>query len=101
MAIKEDVPISYKEQWDVAPQIKSKIEPKYPKEAKDAGITGNVEVKIFIDDSGKVTETIILNGIDGLNDAVIDAINKARFEPAVKKGKKVGVWMPMRINFNL
>lgn len=101
MAIKEESVMNYKDQWDVGPQIKTSIKPKYPEDAKTAKTEGNVELKIFINEEGQVTETIILNGIDGLNDAAIEAINKAKFEPAVKDGKKVGVWVPMRINFKL
>ncbi|MEZ5197712.1 MAG: energy transducer TonB [Bacteroidales bacterium] len=101
MAIKEDASFSYKDQWDKPPAIKTKISPVYPDEVPGIRKEGNVEVKIFIDEKGNVTETIIMNGIEGLNDAAINAINKARFEPAVKDGKKVGVWVPMRINFKL
>jgi TonB family protein len=101
MAIKEETQMDYKDQWDVGPQIKNSIKPVYPDDARAAKLEGNVELKIFINEKGSVTETIIINGIEGLNDAAINAINKARFEPAVKNGKKVGVWVPMRINFKL
>jgi len=99
MAVKEDVPSSYKDQWDSPPKLTTSIKPKYTREMKDAGLEGNVELKIFISKKGVITQTIILNGIDGLNDAAIKAINKAKFEAAKKNGKKVGVWVPMRINF--
>ncbi len=101
MAVKEETITSYKGQWDVPPKIKTSINPKYPKEAKKAKLEGSVEVKIFIDEKGMVAQTIILNGIDGLNDAAIEAINKAKFEPAQKNGKKKGVWVPTRIKFKL
>lgn len=101
MAVKEQDNTSYKDQWDAPPKIKTSIKPKYPKEAKDAGLEGSVEVKIFINEKGQVTQTIILKGIDGLNDAAIEAINKAKFEPAKKNGKKTGVWVPTRIKFTL
>jgi TonB family protein len=101
MAVKEQDFTSYKDQWDTPPKIKTSINPKYPKEAKKAKVEGSVELRIFIDDKGVVTQTIILNGIDGLNDAAIEAINKAKFEPAQKNGKKTGVWVPTRIKFKL
>ena len=99
MAVKEEMPSSYKDQWDSPPKLTSAIKPKYTKEMKNAGLEGNVELKIFINKKGVITQTIILNGIDGLNEAAIEAINKAKFEPAKKDGEKVGVWVPMRINF--
>ncbi len=99
MAISSNEKTDYKSQWDVPPRIKTSIKPKYTKEMKDAGLEGIVELKIFINEKGVVTKTIIMKGIDGLNNAAIDAINKAKFEPARKDGKKVEVWVPMRIKF--
>ena len=101
MAVKEESFTSYKDQWDVPPKTKTSLKPKYPKEAKKAGIEGSVEVKIFINEKGVVVNTIIIKGIDGLNDAAIEAINKVRFEPAKKNGKKISVWVPSRIKFKL
>jgi TonB family protein len=99
MAVKEEKFTSYKDQWDIPPKIKTSIKPKYTKEMKDAGLEGNVELKVYISDKGVVDQTIILKGIDGLNDAAIKAVNNAKFEPAKKNGAKIGVWVPMRINF--
>lgn len=99
MAISSNEKTDYKSQWDIPPKIKTSIKPKYTKEMKDAGLEGTVELKIFINEKGVVTKTIIMKGIDGLNIAAIDAINKAKFEPARKNGKKVEVWVPMRIKF--
>jgi len=101
MAISEQHEINYEDQWDTPPQIKTQIIPKYPKEAKKARIEGSVIVKIFIDKKGTVTQTLILKGIPELNSAAIETINKAKFTPAKRNGKPVGVWTPISINFKI
>ncbi|MCD4745423.1 MAG: energy transducer TonB [Bacteroidales bacterium] len=88
-------------QWDVPPQIKTSITPRYPKSAENSGIEGSVIVKIFIDKKGTVTQTLILKGIPELNSAAIETINKAKFTPAKLNGKPVGVWTPISINFKI
>lgn len=86
-------------EYDEPPRLKSSISPKYPKEAKEAGIKGKVYIKVYIDKDGKAKETIILEGIKELNQAAIDAVTKARYEPAKLKGKPVGVWVNLSITF--
>lgn len=85
--------------FDEPPKLKSKLSPVYPKEAKDAGIVGKVYIKVFIDKDGKVKETIVLKGIDELNQAAIDALLKAKFAPAKYKGDPVGIWLNLSITF--
>ena len=89
--------------YDDPPKPKTPIRPKYPKEAKEAGIEGTVIVQVFVDEKGKVTETKILKGIpnSGLDEAAIEAIRKTRFKPAKARGKSVGVWISIPVNFRL
>lgn len=85
--------------YDVPPQLKSKIKPVYPEEAKQAGIKGKVYIKVYIDKDGVAKETIILQGIDELNDAAVEAVKEARYGPAKLKGKPVGVWVNLSLEF--
>lgn len=86
--------------YDEPPQLKSQIKPVYPPEAEKKGIKGKVYVKVFIDEKGVATDAIILEGIDDLNQAAIDAVMKAKYKPAKLEGKEVGVWVNLSINFN-
>lgn len=56
----------------------------YPEEAKAAGIAGTVIVRAFIDSSGKVTKTAVLQGLSRtwLNDAAVEAVRKTPWIPA-------------------
>ena len=88
--------------YDDPPKPISAIKPKYPKKAEKEGIEGVVVVQAFVDEKGKVVETLILKGITKeLNKAAIKAIEKTKFIPAKQKGKKVGVWISIPVNFRL
>ena len=79
------------------------IRPKYPKAAKEAGIEGTVIVQVFVNEKGRVTETVILKGIpdSGLDEAAIKAIENVKFRPAKAGNKKVGSWVSIPVNFRL
>ena len=85
--------------YDDPPQLKTSIKPIYPKEAKKKGITGKVFIKVYIDETGKATEVLVLRGIEELNQAAIDAVKKAKYKPAKLDGEVVGVWVNLSISF--
>ena len=89
--------------YDDPPVPLKPIRPKYPKVAKEKGIEGTVVVQVYVNEKGRVTETVILKGIpdSGLDEAAIKAIEKVKFRPAKAKGKKVGVWISIPVNFRL
>jgi len=49
--------------YDDPPVPLSPIRPKYPEIAQEAGIEGTVVVQVFVDDKGRVKDTVILKGI--------------------------------------
>jgi len=75
----------------------------YPKIAMEAGVEGMVIIQVFIDEKGRVKETVIMKGIpgSGLNEAAISAIRKTRFKPAKQRDRSIGVWMSIPVNFKL
>ena len=89
--------------YDDPPRPLFPIRPVYPDIAQEAGIEGQVLVQCFIDETVKVNETIVLNGIPntGLDEAAVDALRKTRFRPAKQRETKVGVWITIPINFKL
>ena len=89
--------------YDKAPVPLMPIRPVYPDIAQEAGIEGQVIVQCFIDDKGRVKETIVLKGIPntGLNESAVEALRKTRFRPAKQRETKVGVWITIPINFTL
>lgn len=89
--------------YDLAPRPKSAIRPIYPEIAQEAGIEGVVVVQAFIDERGRVKETLILKGVPntGLDEAAMEAIRRTKFHPAEQRERPVGVWISIPVNFRL
>ena len=89
--------------YDDPPVPLSPIRPKYPEIAQEAGIEGTVVVQVFVDEKGRVRDTVILKGIPntGLDEAATTAIRKVRFRPAKQRERAVGVWISIPVNFRL
>ncbi len=63
--------------------------PKYPAEAKKVHASGQVQVKVVVDETGKVISAEALFGPDSLKEAAVEAAKKARFVPAKVGGVTV------------
>ncbi len=89
--------------YDEPPKPLTPIDPEYPEIAQEAGIEGTVIIQVFVDEKGRVKETIVLKGIPntGLDEAAIEAIRKTRFKPAKQRERPVGVWISIPVNFKL
>ena len=89
--------------YDDPPVAITPIRPVYPEIAQEAGIEGVVVVQAFIDEKGRVKETIILKGVPntGLDEAAMEAIRSTRFKPAKQRERSVGVWISIPVNFRL
>lgn len=62
--------------------------PDYPKAAKDANITGRVEVWVEVDENGVVTSARPVSGPDQLKEVSIAAAHQSKFKPDEFQGKK-------------
>jgi TonB family protein len=88
--------------YDIPPKQKHITQPEYPKEAKKAGIEGTVYLRIAIDASGEVLDVKIAKGVDPILDsAAVAAAKTWSYEPAMSKGKTVGVWIGQPVTFRL
>ncbi|NQV37005.1 MAG: energy transducer TonB [Candidatus Marinimicrobia bacterium] len=89
--------------YDEPPEPLTPIIPHYPEIAREAGIEGQIIIQVYIDESGDVTETVVLKSIPntGLDEAAIEAIRITKFKPAMQKDKPVGVWISIPIQFKL
>jgi TonB family protein len=57
--------------------------PTYPAEAKKSHVTGEVQVKVVVDESGKVISAEATFGPEPLRAAAVDAARRARFKPMI------------------
>ena len=89
--------------YDDPPVAMTPIRPQYPEIAQEAGIEGVVVVQAFIDEKGRVKETLILKGVPntGLDEAAMQAIRNTRFKPAKQRERAVVVWISIPVNFRL
>ena len=85
--------------YDVAPEAKTMVQPKYPDAATRAGTEGTVWTKVAIDETGKVVKvTISKSDAEIFNQPSIDAAMQWVFKPAMKDGKPIAteVAIPFR-----
>jgi TonB family protein len=62
---------------------------KYPEAAKRAGVSGQVQVKVLVDETGKVISAEAIFGPEQLRAAAVDAAKLAKFRPTVVEGATV------------
>jgi len=79
-----------------------KVPPRYPPEAREAGITGIVVADTMIDEIGVVRDVVIQQSpSDELSAAAIEALQQWRFSPAMMDGEPVAVRYMVTFKFNL
>jgi len=77
------------------------VAPKYPKEAKEKGIQGDVLLQATIDTKGNVVNLRVAQGDPILADAAVKAVKQWRYRPYVLNGDPVEVETTVRIQFHL
>ncbi len=83
------------------PKLLSKLEPRYPPAAKQLNRAAQVDIKVLVDERGKVldAERIGAKAGFGFDEAALDAAQRAQFQPATKEGVKVKMWTTLRVSF--
>ncbi|MCI0338533.1 MAG: energy transducer TonB [Acidobacteria bacterium] len=79
----------------------TKVQPVYPAEAKAAGITGLIKVRVLISEDGQVIEAEAVSGPEQLQDAALKAANQWRFKPTLLSNYPVKVEVVLSFNFRL
>jgi len=78
------------------PKPRSVPQPSGTEAARAAGIEGKVRVQLTVDETGRVVDVKLLQGLGyGLDEAALAAAHQAEFEPALRCGK------PTRATFNI
>jgi TonB family protein len=95
--------------YEVKPEMRNRselvrtIERNYPSTLKDAGIGGTVRVWVFIDESGSVKNTRVVesSGYPALDKAAEEAMKVVKFSPALNRDQKVAVWVQFPVTFQV
>ena len=88
---------------DRAPSPITEIRPIPSPIAVRQHVQGSVIVTAFIGEDGRVLDVKVLAGLSrfGIDESVLRAVRAARFSPAMKAGKRVKTWMPLRFEIKL
>lgn len=82
-----------------ASKLVFKTEPVYPENAKDAGIAGEAEFEVTVNEKGNVIDIWCVKGNPLLANAAADAIWQWRYSPVLMNGSPVSVSFPVVITF--
>jgi len=88
----------------IKPQIIKTVQPGYPRLAIMKRQEGTVILSVLVSENGNVSAVKVVQnagGRTGLTEAAISAVEKWKFRPALKDGKRVRVWMTYPITFRL
>lgn len=85
---------------DQKPRAVYQEQPRIPSAARRQNLNGKVEVEFTVDAQGRVQNPRVVSSFNPLlNEPVIDAIKKWRFEPGTRGGKKVATKTKMPFRF--
>ena len=79
----------------------NKVDPVYPQDAKDSGVSGSVVMAAVINDQGKISKLSVISGPEKLRDAALEAVNQWTYKPYLLNGKPVFVQTAITVNFDL
>jgi TonB family protein len=98
-----DAPRVYRIEDGVSPpRVVSKTAPDYTDEARLARLTGNVTVKLIVDEDGSVRDLDVTKPLGmGLDQKAIEAVKSWQFAPGTVDGKPVAVLTSVSVNFQL
>jgi protein TonB len=85
----------------VPPLLEQKSPPEYPPLAMRQGVQGVVEVKVLVDEAGRVADARWISGPPALSEAALASVRNRLYRPATHGGRPVRVWVTERIRFEL
>ena len=99
MATPQRIPIG----GNVQPsKIVTKVNPEYPADLKQQGVTGSVIIRAIISKTGDILNAQVINTVHpGLAQAALDAVKQWRYQPTLLNGHPVEVITTVTIGFEL
>jgi TonB family protein len=84
------------------PKLTAKLDPRYPPAAQHLNRAAQVNLKVLVDERGRVMDAEGLGAKAGFgfDEAALDAARRASFQAATKDGVKVKMWMTLQVNFS-
>ena len=77
-------------------------QPSYTDDAQAAAVEGKVRVQLTVDETGKVIDVKLIQGLGhGLDEAALQAAKRATFEPALRCGRPARATFTIAMRFKL
>lgn len=74
----------------------------YPEEAINANVEGPVQLRIAVDEAGRVTDAVVTKGLGfGLDEEAVRRVKRFKFNPGKRNGRVVGMTTNYTIRFAL
>ena len=82
-------------------KILSKPKPSFTQNAREAGVSGTIQLLVGFSADGKVKYILLIKPLGyGLNEQTVKAARGIKFEPATKDGKPISVVKIVEYNFS-
>lgn len=81
--------------------IKTKVQPKYPADARTMGVQGSVVMSAIITTQGEIAALWVKSGHPLLIDSALDAVHLWKYKPYVLNGEPVNVETQITVNYTL
>ena len=81
------------------PQLVHRVEPEYPQDLRDRGVSGSVEIEATISSAGEVTETRQVSGDPQFAEPAREAVRQWRYRPAFADAQPVEVRRTVSFTF--
>lgn len=82
-------------------QLKHKVQPQYPQEARDNRIQGTVRLHVVLSTSGKIQQLDVVSGDPILAKAAAEAVRQWVYKPMLLNGEPVEVDTTVDVVFSL
>ena len=83
------------------PSMVSGPVPEYTPDAVERGVEGNMQVRCVITADGQVRSCKVLKGLPFMNGAVVAALERRKYRPALAQGKPLDVYYTFNIRLKL
>jgi periplasmic protein TonB len=82
-------------------KIITRVQPEYPRRAKEQRIFGTVRLHVIIGTNGSVQEVTVMSGDPLLADAAVDAVRQWKYKVSTIHGEPVEIETVVDVNFSL
>jgi TonB family protein len=99
-AVQQSIAEMQAPQTDRKARVIYRVEPEYPLDAREKKIEGTVVLTLTVDHEGLPQNIKVKKSVyPSLDQSAIEAARKMRFEPAMKDGQPVSMWISVEMDF--